>query len=136
MTRLHGSPLAEATRRTPHGAASVPGMTLGDVGTLVGAGIALGALLVAFLARRDSMASSRASAASAESSERAAAAAEQSLELSHLESMRRVERTDVEWRAEGGNGQCHSVVATLLALGAVWEALGCGVVGCCRWRIG
>lgn len=32
--------------------------------------------------------------------------------------------------------QCHSVVATLLARGAVWEALGWGVVGCCRWRIG
>ena len=85
-------------------------MTLGDVGTVVGAGIALGALLVAFLARRDSMASSRASAASAESSERAAAAAEQSLELSRLESMRRVERTDVEWRAEGGK-ETHGLIA-------------------------
>ena len=77
-------------------------MTLGDIGSVVGACIAIGALVVALLARTDSKASARASATSAESSGRSASAAEQSLELSRLEQLRRVERTDVEWRAEGG----------------------------------
>jgi hypothetical protein len=77
-------------------------MTLGDVGSVVGACIAVGALVVALLARTDSKVSARASATSAASSERSAKTAEQSLELSRLESERRVERTDVEWKSEGG----------------------------------
>jgi hypothetical protein len=77
-------------------------MTLGDVGSVVGACIAVGALVVALLARTDSKVSARASATSAASSESSAKTAEQSLELSRLESERRVERTDVEWKSEGG----------------------------------
>lgn len=77
-------------------------MDLAGIGVLVGAGIAIGALWVALLARTDSKASARAAAASAASSERAATVAEQSLELSRVESQRKVERSDVEWTAEGG----------------------------------
>ena len=85
-------------------------MTLGDVGSVVGACIAVGALVVALLARTDSKVSARASATSAESSGRSASAAEQSLELSRLEQLRRAERSDVEWKAEGGKGT-HGLIA-------------------------
>jgi hypothetical protein len=75
-------------------------MGLGEVVGGVGAAVAVGALWVSLLARRDSKASARAAVTSAESSERSAVAAEQSFELSRLEARRRVERTDVKWELE------------------------------------
>ena len=79
-------------------------MGLGEVIGVVGAVVAVGALGVSLLARRDSKASARAAVTSAESSERSAVAAEQSVELSRLEARRRVERTDVEWEREKSKG--------------------------------
>jgi len=85
-------------------------MGLGEVIGVVGAVVAVGALGVSLLARRDSKASARAAVTSAESSERSAVAAEQSVELSRLEARRRVERTDVEWEREKSKGHPGALV--------------------------
>ena len=78
-------------------------MGLGEVVGVAGAVVAVGALVVAFLARLDSRAAARASTVSA-------TAAEQSLELSRLLSERQVERTDVEWARVKRKGE-RAVVA-------------------------
>ncbi|SDF96934.1 hypothetical protein SAMN04487781_3122 [Cellulosimicrobium cellulans] len=56
------------------------------------------ALIVAWLARRDSRRSADASDRSADASDRSARAAERAAEITELEARRRVERSDVAWQ--------------------------------------
>jgi len=86
-------------------------MSVGETVGVVSAVVAVGALGLSLLARRDSKASAGAAVTSAESSERSAVAAEESLGLSRLEARRQVERTDVEWEREKRKGPAGGVVA-------------------------